>query len=695
MSSFHAAELQGRAFLRIAGADACSFLDRLVTADVEAIPSGGAGYGALLTPQGKILSDFLIVRLDADYLLDAPVEAAADLVKRLTLYKLRAAVTVADVTADLAVLALWGGDEPPAMPGHVVRDPRDPELGFRAYVSRAAAGAAQGFAGALIESAEAYRARRVALGVTEAVADYPLGDAFPHEAALDQIGAVAFDKGCYVGQEVVSRMQHRGTARRRPVIVRAETALPPPGTEIVAGGRPAGTLGTVAGNEGLAIVRLDRIRTAMDGGLTIAANDVTVSVSLPPSARYGWRATAGTTDLWPTAPVRRRAPGSACCRAAGSTFSTPPPSTSRSRTSPTASPESPAGTVRPSAIMRFRSPALAAGGGDRRPHAARPDPAERLTVLLHDAPEYVIGDMISPFKAVMGGDYKTIEHRLQCAVHMRCGLKPDTPAALKSLTKKADIAAHTSRRWNSRASNPRKPGSSSGSPRASDARPRTARGSAWSPGRPARRRPASSPASGRSTPNAPHTADGFGRERRYTRTQEDPPAMIHVCSLARLEETVAAVGAKRVVSLVNAGTPMRIPAHVTGESHLFLPMNDIVEARDGMTLPGESQIETLFSWLGTWDRADPIVVHCFAGVSRSTAAAYSAVLALDPTRDEEELAFDLRAKSPTATPNRRIIAIADALLGRGGRMIRAVEAIGRGEDCMEGVPFSLELRLFR
>lgn len=167
--------------------------------------------------------------------------------------------------------------------------------------------------------------------------------------------------------------------------------------------------------------------------------------------------------------------------------------------------------------------------------------------------------------------------------------------------------------------------------------------------------------------------------------------MIHVCSLARLEHTVAATGARRVVSLVNAGTPMRIPAHVNGEAHLFLPMNDIVEAQDGMTLPGEAQIASLFSWLEAWDRADPVVVHCFAGVSRSTAAAYSAVLALDPGRDEEELAFDLRAKSPTATPNRRIVAIADALLGRGGRMIRAVEAIGRGEDCMEGVPFALSL----
>jgi len=167
--------------------------------------------------------------------------------------------------------------------------------------------------------------------------------------------------------------------------------------------------------------------------------------------------------------------------------------------------------------------------------------------------------------------------------------------------------------------------------------------------------------------------------------------MIHVCSLARVAATVEATGAKRVVSLVNAGTPMTMPAHVAGEAHLFLPINDIVAAADGMTLPGEAHVAALFAWLEAWDRADPIVVHCFAGVSRSTAAAYSAVLALDPGRDEEELALELRRKSPTATPNARIVAVADALLGRGGRMVRAIEAIGRGEDCFEGVPFALEL----
>lgn len=293
MSSFHAAELPGRAFLKIAGADARAFLDRLVTADVDAIPEGGAGYGALLSPQGKILSDFLIVRLGDDYVLDAPAEAAADLVKRLTLYRLRSAVAITDVSADLAVIALWGGAEPPAMPGHVVADPRHAGLGFRAYVPRAAVGSAEGFRGALIEPPEAYGAVRVSLGIPEAVADYALGEVFPHDVALDQVSAVAFDKGCYVGQEVVSRMEHRGTARRRPVIIRADAALPPAGTELAAAGRPVGTLGTTAGNEGIAIVRLDRVRAAMDAGEPILAGTLPVGCHLPPGVRYGWPAGGG------------------------------------------------------------------------------------------------------------------------------------------------------------------------------------------------------------------------------------------------------------------------------------------------------------------------------------------------------------------------------------------------------------------
>jgi predicted protein tyrosine phosphatase len=167
--------------------------------------------------------------------------------------------------------------------------------------------------------------------------------------------------------------------------------------------------------------------------------------------------------------------------------------------------------------------------------------------------------------------------------------------------------------------------------------------------------------------------------------------MIHVCSLARLDETVARTGARRVVSLVNAGTPMRLPVSVRNDDHLFLAMNDIVEALPGMTPPGESQVAALFEWVADWDRSAPLVVHCYAGISRSTAAAYATVCALNPDRDEEEVALTLRARSPSATPNRRIVELADALLGRSGRMSQAIAAIGRGADAFEGTPFELEI----
>ncbi|MBH0238526.1 tyrosine phosphatase family protein [Methylobrevis albus] len=168
--------------------------------------------------------------------------------------------------------------------------------------------------------------------------------------------------------------------------------------------------------------------------------------------------------------------------------------------------------------------------------------------------------------------------------------------------------------------------------------------------------------------------------------------MIHVCSLARLEETVTRTRAQHVVSLVNAGTPMRIPAGLARDGHLFLAMNDIVEVTPGMTPPGEAHVAAYLEYLESWARTGPLVVHCYAGISRSTAAAYIAVAALEPDRDEAELATTLRSLAPSATPNRRLVAIADEILGRGGRMTRAIEAIGRGADAYEGTPFELAFR---
>ena len=167
--------------------------------------------------------------------------------------------------------------------------------------------------------------------------------------------------------------------------------------------------------------------------------------------------------------------------------------------------------------------------------------------------------------------------------------------------------------------------------------------------------------------------------------------MIYVCPLSKVEQTVSKTGAERLLSLLTAGTEMTRPASIAPENHLYLAMNDIVEAQDGMTMPGEVHVRRLLDFARVWDRSRPLVVNCYAGISRSTASAYIIASALAPTRDEAELAQTLRWLSPSATPNPRLIAVADAILERDGRMIAAIKAIGRGADAFEGTPFGLEI----
>jgi predicted protein tyrosine phosphatase len=167
--------------------------------------------------------------------------------------------------------------------------------------------------------------------------------------------------------------------------------------------------------------------------------------------------------------------------------------------------------------------------------------------------------------------------------------------------------------------------------------------------------------------------------------------MIHVCSLTRLHSTVAATGAGRVVSLLSAGTAVERPPSIAETDHLHLSMHDIVDEQPDLVPPGRAHVERLLEFAAGWDRTKPLVVHCFAGISRSTAAAYIIAAALSPERDEAELAQALRKASPSATPNARLVAIADELLGRDGRMVSAITSIGRGADAMEGIPFLLEI----
>lgn len=166
---------------------------------------------------------------------------------------------------------------------------------------------------------------------------------------------------------------------------------------------------------------------------------------------------------------------------------------------------------------------------------------------------------------------------------------------------------------------------------------------------------------------------------------------IHVSSLARLHETAAAIRASHVVTLINVNTVVERPPEIVAERHLFLGMSDIVAPMDGHILPGEAQVHQLLVFARKWDRQAPLLIHCWAGISRSTAAAFIVTCALRPRRDEDEVAQMLRSASPSATPNAKLVALADAILDRDGRMIRAISAIGRGADAFEGTPFRLAL----
>ena len=268
--------LPDRALVTVTGPDATSLLQGILTCNVETLGDGEARLGALLTPQGKILFDFLISRRPDGFRLDVAIDKAADLVKRLSLYKLRAQ---AEIAADptVAVAAAWDGATTSAETV-AVADGRHPGLGQRLYASEGAFSA---------DAAEAdYHAHRIGLAVPEGGHDYEYGDAFPHEALMDQLGGVDFRKGCYVGQEVVSRMQHRGTARTRLLAAQYAEGAPAPGSEIQAGQKVLGRIGSVAGSRGLAMVRLDRLGDALAAGEILRADGKPLAVGRPAYATF-------------------------------------------------------------------------------------------------------------------------------------------------------------------------------------------------------------------------------------------------------------------------------------------------------------------------------------------------------------------------------------------------------------------------
>ena len=288
MSYCHAALLQRRGVIRVAGVDARKYLQGLITNDIAKAQDGRAIHAGLLNPQGKVLFDFFVVAANGGYLLDVVKDKSGELTKRLSFYRLRAEVEIVDEPS-LAISAAWGGEPHPCKDTVVYPDPRLPELGFR-LILRADTSAAE--LGCSPASEADYDTNRIRLGVPEGGLDYGFGEAFPHEALFDQLNGVEFAKGCYVGQEVVSRMEHRGTARRRIVPIESEATLPLSGSSIEVGNMPIGTIGSVSGASGLALVRLDRAEEALARGVPLTAAGVKLRIRQPSFAKFSVPAAA-------------------------------------------------------------------------------------------------------------------------------------------------------------------------------------------------------------------------------------------------------------------------------------------------------------------------------------------------------------------------------------------------------------------
>jgi tRNA-modifying protein YgfZ len=283
-----AAFLPDRGVIKISGEDARNFLNGLVTTDVDLVRPGLGRFGALLTPQGKIIVDFLITEAPAGhgggFLLDVSRALAQGLADKLKFYKLRAKVTVENLSDSMGVLAAWEG-EPAMKPDLAFADPRNDMLGWRILIPEELKQKVADVIGAELVESDAYEAHRIISGAPRGGLDFMYSDAFPHETNMDRLNGVDFDKGCYVGQEVVSRMQHRGTARTRTVKIILEDFSPEVGLPVMAGDKQIGTIGSTSGKYGLALLRVDRAAEALEAGAIFTAGGLPLRIAEPDELR--------------------------------------------------------------------------------------------------------------------------------------------------------------------------------------------------------------------------------------------------------------------------------------------------------------------------------------------------------------------------------------------------------------------------
>jgi hypothetical protein len=283
-----AAFLADRGVVKVADEGARDFLNGLITTDAALLRPGLGRFGALLTPQGKITIDFLITEAPSGhgggFLIDCPKPLAQRLADKLGFYRLRAKVVIENLSDSLGVLAAWDGDST-TRPDLTFADPRHPALGLRLLVPEPLAQKAADLLGAEMVDQSVYEAHRIALGVPRGGLDFIYGDAFPHETNMDRLHGVDFEKGCYVGQEVVSRMQHRGTARTRTVRILLDGPAPEPGAAILAGDKSVGTMGSAADRHALALIRIDRASEALEAGTPLTAGGLAIRVAEPGELR--------------------------------------------------------------------------------------------------------------------------------------------------------------------------------------------------------------------------------------------------------------------------------------------------------------------------------------------------------------------------------------------------------------------------
>jgi hypothetical protein len=285
--------LVNRGVVRITGEDARGFLDNLLTNTMAHVAPGRAVHTALLTPQGKLVAEFFVTEATEEdgggFYCDVPLLAAAELARRLGFYKLRAKVAVEELSDELGVVAVYGGAADPAELGIAFADPRLPALGLRVIAHRSQTEEVIDALTANAVEGSDYHAHRASLGIGEAGLDFTLGETFPHEINMDQLGGIDFRKGCYIGQEVVSRMQHRGAARTRLVqLSYPDGFAAPEGCPVMAGDKPLGTTGTASGDIGLAMLRLDRAADAIASDIPIMTGGHAATPVKPAWWRADW-----------------------------------------------------------------------------------------------------------------------------------------------------------------------------------------------------------------------------------------------------------------------------------------------------------------------------------------------------------------------------------------------------------------------